>query len=107
MSDKLIERLGKASHRLLNGKPGQTERAAIGVTCRVSADALEAQQKRIDLLEKHLGESLAVITDYLEYEHDGDPWTEDARLMCEMDINFFERDGGLKAARAALQEGNG
>jgi hypothetical protein len=56
MTENLIERLGKASHRLLNGNPGQTERAAIGVTCRLSADDLEAAHKRIEELEWALEE---------------------------------------------------
>jgi hypothetical protein len=72
----------------------------------VPATALEAAQARIAELESHLSESLAVIADYLEYEHDGDPWSEDARLMGEMEINEYERSGRLKEARAAL-EGKG
>ena len=68
----------------------------------VAVDVISSQQKRIEELETHLGRSLAAIEEYLEYDHDGDPWSEDARLMGEMEINEFERSGRLKAARAAL-----
>lgn len=60
---------------------------------------------RIDALEKALREAVATITDYVEYQHDGDPWKEDARAMGEMDINDYATDGRLAAARAALGEG--
>lgn len=46
--------------------------------------------------------ALLVIEDYLEYDHNGDPWTEDARTMGEMDINDYERDGRLESARAVI-----
>lgn len=49
-----------------------------------------------------LKEALATIDDYLNYEHNGDPWTEDARAMGEMDIDDYSRDGRLDRARAAL-----
>lgn len=50
-----------------------------------------------------LQDALAVIDDYLAYDHNGDPWTEDARTMGEMDINDYQHDGRLDAARAALR----
>ena len=53
-------------------------------------------------LVEALTEALAVIDDYLEYEHNGDPWTEDARAMGEMDIDDYARDGRIEKARAAL-----
>jgi len=56
----------------------------------------------IEQLRSALAEALAVIEDYLDYRHDGDPWTEDARQMGEMRINDYERDGSLTAARALL-----
>jgi len=65
---------------------------------------VEAADK-IDALEKALREAVATITDYVEYQHDGDPWTEDARTMGEMDINEYATDGRLAIARAALGEG--
>lgn len=49
-----------------------------------------------------LTEALATIDDYLAYEHNGDPWTEDARAMGEMDIDDYANDGRLDRARAAL-----
>lgn len=51
--------------------------------------------------------ALAVIDDYLEYEHDGDPWTEDAREMGEMDIDDYRRDGRLESARAVILKATG
>ena len=55
-----------------------------------------------DQLVTALQEALSVIDDYIAYEHNGDPWTEDARAMGEMDIDDYSRDGRLEAARAAL-----
>jgi hypothetical protein len=51
--------------------------------------------------------ALAVIADYLEYEHNGDPWTEDARSMGEMDIDDYQRDGRLESARAVVAKATG
>ena len=51
-----------------------------------------------------LKEALATIEDYLDYEHNGDPWTEDARSMGEMDVNDYKRDGRLDRARAAIEK---
>ena len=51
-----------------------------------------------------LKEALATIEDYLDYEHNGDPWTEDARSMGEMDVNDYKRDGRLNRARAAIEK---
>ena len=55
-----------------------------------------------DALAAALQGALATIDDYLAYDHNGDPWTEDARTMGEMDINDYESDGRLEKARAAL-----
>lgn len=51
--------------------------------------------------------ALAVIADYLDYEHNGDPWTEDARAMGEMDIDDYESDGRMESARAAIAKATG
>ena len=59
-----------------------------------------------DLLEA-LKDALATIEDYLGYEHNGDPWTEDARSMGEMDVNDYKRDGRLVRARAAITKATG
>ena len=53
-------------------------------------------------LANALQEALSVIEDYLDYSHDGDPWSEDARTMGEMDINEYQRDGRLEKARDTL-----
>lgn len=57
---------------------------------------------QIDYLRGSLEEVIFVIEDYLNYQHDGDPWTEDARAMGEMEINEFGRDGRLKALKDLL-----
>ena len=49
-----------------------------------------------------LKQALGTIDDYLEYDHNGDPWTEDARTMGEMDINDYANDGRQAKAIAAL-----
>ena len=59
-----------------------------------------------DLLEA-LKDALATIEDYLGYEHNGDPWTEDARSMGEMDVNDYKRDGRLAHARAVIAKATG
>lgn len=59
-----------------------------------------------ELLEA-LNAALATIDDYLDYEHNGDPWVEDARAMGEMDINDYKRDGRLEKARAAIAKATG
>lgn len=51
--------------------------------------------------------ALLVIEDYLEYGHNGDPWTEDARTMGEMDINDYKHDGRLESARAVIAKATG
>lgn len=98
-TNQLIERLNNHGRYWKVGDDKSEQRAR---DCDKAADVIEAQQKRIEELEAHLGASLAVITDYVEYEHDGDPWTEDARVMGEMDIDEFAKDGRLDTARAAL-----
>jgi len=63
---------------------------------------IDAQAASNKALVEALGASVATIEDYLAYEHDGDPWTEDARAMREMDIDDYAKDGRLTNARAAL-----
>lgn len=55
-------------------------------------------------LREALAMCLSTIEDYLDYQHDGDPWSEDARLMGEMDINEFARDGRLDKVRSLVGE---
>ena len=87
------------------------------------ADALEDFPSIVDLMNaastlRHLHEAntellealkvaLVTIEDYLDYDHDGDPWTEDARSMGEMDVNDYQRDGRLDRARAAIAKATG
>jgi len=71
----------------------------LGMESADHIDALEASNKA---LVEALGASVSTIEDYLAYEHDGDPWTEDARAMREMDIDDYAKDGRLTNARAAL-----
>ena len=42
-----------------------------------AADTIDAQAATIKALVEALGASVATIEDYLAYEHDGDPWTEE------------------------------
>ncbi len=63
----------------------------------------DAQAERIAILEGVAAGMLGVIKDYLAYEHDGDPWREDARTMGEMSINEAADDGRLASWTAALE----
>ena len=66
-------------------------------------DVLIAKKSaEIEQLRSALSDAVATIQDYLDYDHDGDPWSEDARTMGEMDINDYARDGRMERARAAL-----
>jgi hypothetical protein len=49
-------------------------------------------------------ELLYAAIEYHEYEHDGDPWTEDARAMGEMTIDDMANDGRLDKYKALLQQ---
>lgn len=69
----------------------------------VILELIETQRMLVEALKG----ALAVIDDYIEYEHDGDPWTEDARAMGEMDINDYSRDGRRDSAREALKRATG
>jgi hypothetical protein len=60
---------------------------------------------REEQLEQALAHAVAVISDYLAYKHDGDPWAEDARLMGEMEINEYGIDGRLQRALDLLDVG--
>lgn len=75
---------------------------AYGIKPIEFARAIESASSPNKELVKALQGALAVIDDYLAYDHNGDPWTEDARTMGEMDINDYQHDGRLDAARAAL-----
>ena len=66
-----------------------------------SDDEPEPSEREI-ALGMALAQAIMVIEDYLSYTHDGDPWVEDARLMGEMEINEYERDGRLAAAKALV-----
>ena len=67
------------------------------------ADHIDAQAAKIKALVDALTASVATIEDYIGYQHDGDPWSEDARAMGEMDINDYATDGRLENARAQLR----
>jgi hypothetical protein len=58
----------------------------------------------ITKLRNALRDAISVIEDYLSYEHNGDPWVEDARLMGEMEINEYAKNGGLAEAKDLLKE---
>ncbi len=70
--------------------------------CAEADDRAQAAEARAEQVTAALAEAVAVIEDYLAYEHDGDPWSEDARAMGEMEINDYGRDGRLARAKAIL-----
>lgn len=47
-------------------------------------------------------ELLHAAVDYVEYEHNGDPWIEDARTMGEMELDDLKRNGRLAEYRGIL-----
>jgi hypothetical protein len=65
---------------------------------------LEAENKE---LVKALEVCLMGIKEYLEYEHDGDPWREDSRAMGEMQLDNMKRNGEYDFAIKALQRVKG
>ena len=71
---------------------------AYGQSCAAAERTVGVNAQLVEALTG----ALAVIDDYLAYDHNGDPWTEDARTMGEMDIDDYKRDGRLNTARAAL-----
>lgn len=73
-----------------------------GINGRANAEFIVRACNSHAQLVEALKSALAVIDDYLNYEHNGDPWVEDARAMGEMDIDDYSRDGSLEKARAAL-----
>lgn len=84
---------------------------AVGRVIKLEAQLVEAsdmhatQRKSIRELRGAFEELLGAAVEYQEYEHDGDPWSEDARAMGEMIIDDMARDGRLdkyKQLRDAL-----
>ena len=67
-----------------------------------AAAHIDAQDAKIKALVEALSASVATIEDYIAYEHDGDPWTEDARAMREMDIDDYATDGRLDKAKGLI-----
>lgn len=60
-----------------------------------------------EMLRSALEAALEVISDYLAYEHDGDPYSEDARIMGEMDVNIYAKDGRMDYALSLLSQTKG
>ena len=65
-------------------------------------DCKEAEE-RIKELEEALRTLLASVDDYIEYEHDGDPFSEDARVMGEMELNEINNSGELSKIKQLLK----
>lgn len=65
---------------------------------------LEGAPTEAERLRDALQTAVETIQDYLAYEHDGDPWSEDSRAMGEMDINDYAKDGRLDYALSLLAE---
>ncbi len=103
---------GGAWHYTLDGARRRAERvadqsrASLESRLTVQVNLLEREVASLGTEARELAEALrsalATIEDYIAYQHDGDPDREDARLMCEMDINEFAEDGRLVRARAVL-----
>ena len=97
MTDKLTDRLR-----------GQYQVGLDGVyVTRSFADfippiSLEAAN-RIESLESALKHLLSASTDYIEYEHDGDPDSEDARAMGEMELDELNRLGLISEFKTLLE----
>lgn len=47
---------------------------------------------------------LSAAIEYVEYEHDGDPWAEDKRAMGEMELDGFRRSGQLEKFKLLLDK---
>ena len=61
---------------------------------------MERNKKLVEALDI----AIDVITDYVEYEHSGDPNEEDSRVMGEMDIDDLARNGGLNILKQVLKD---
>lgn len=85
--------------------PNEFVRDFSAFTPPIQAEAaahIDAQDAKIKALVEALSASVATIEDYIAYEHDGDPWTEDARAMREMDIDDYATDGRLDKAKGLI-----
>lgn len=62
---------------------------------------------KVQALVDALREALRVIKDCTDYQHDGDPWTENAYEMRELEIHDFVTDGRFEKsdALAVLTDG--
>ena len=110
VADTTVYSLQSDGHVLVNRFSAHVQTGIGRDAQRTPLAELEANARLMaaspDLLAA-LRDALVVIDDYLAYEHDGDPNEEDARLMGEMDINDYARDGRLAAARAAIARATG
>lgn len=59
---------------------------------------------RADELYEALEKIMPAVKQYIEYEHDGDPWTEDARSMGEMDLNELDKEGVIEELFSILDK---
>ncbi|WP_299078967.1 hypothetical protein [uncultured Paraglaciecola sp.] len=59
-------------------------------------------------INNELKESFKVLMEaaieYCEYQHDGDPWTEDSRAMGEMMLDDIKSDGRLEKYKRLLRK---
>lgn len=69
-------------------------------------ELISSYPSEVEKLRSALAAAVYTIQDYLAYNHDGDPWTEDSRAMGEMDINDYGRDGRLDYALRLLAFGD-
>ena len=61
-------------------------------------------QAKYKALEAAFRELLSAAIEYLEYEHNGDPYTEDARVMKEMRLNKLDQLGKIEQFKLILSE---
>lgn len=58
---------------------------------------------RADELHVALEKIMPAVKQYLEYEHNGDPYTEDARSMGEMDLNELDNKGFIEEVFSIIE----
>jgi hypothetical protein len=70
--------------------------------CDVSDSSLNVSLSEIKDLVKDL---IKDVEEYVNYEHDGDPWSEDYRVMGEMSLDAWGKGGRLDILKAMIEGG--
>lgn len=58
--------------------------------------------QQLNMMAAAFEKLMFVVDDYISYEHDGDPWTEDARAMGEMEIDELNESGEFEEFKKIL-----